>query len=85
MAPTTAQCREDSPLRCDWRKAVAEADPYRLKYSYEAGCWLLWLGLIPEAVKRCPGCDGVLPQIGPVTERMHREGWVDTYTGEEGG
>jgi hypothetical protein len=26
-----------------------------------------------------------LPQIGPVTERMHREGWVDTYTGEEGG
>ena len=85
MAPTTTRCRQDLPLRCDWRKRLADADPYRLKYSYEAGAWLLWLGDIPEAVDTCPGCGGALPQIGPVVAKLHREGWVDSYTGEDGG
>ena len=85
MAPTSAQCKRDSPLRCDWRASLAERDPERLRYSYEAGCWLLWIGQEPQVVHECPGCGGVLPQIGPVKEQMHREGWVDTYTGEEGG
>ena len=85
MAPTTPRCRQDSPLRCVWRKELAEREPSRLHYSYEAGDWLLWLGDMPQVVRECPGCGGTLPQIGPVVERMDREGWVDTYTGEEGG
>ena len=85
MAPTTARCKVDSPLRCDWRADVAQRDPLRLHYSYEAGSWLLWLGGEPEAVTHCPGCGGALPQIGPVTAKLHAEGWVDSYSGEEGG
>lgn len=85
MAPTATLCRHDSPLRCAWRASVAESDPGRLRYSYEAGGWLFWLGLVPEAVVTCPGCGGALPQIGPVVARLHREGWVDSYHGEDGG
>jgi hypothetical protein len=85
MAPTTAQCRNDSPLRCAWRAALSERDPERLRYSYEASTWLLWLGDVPEAVSICPGCGGVLPQIGPVVAKLQAQGWVDTSTGEDGG
>lgn len=85
MAPTTTRCKQDSPLRCQWRAEVAAREPTRLHYSYEAGSWLLWLGGEPERVSDCPGCGGALPQIGPVVARMQRQGWVDSYTGEEGG
>lgn len=85
MAPLTNQCKHDSPLRCAWRASLAASDPERLRYSYEASSWLLWLGDVPEAVEMCPGCGGALPQIGPVLERMHDTGWVDSYTGEDGG
>lgn len=85
MAPLTTRCKADSPLRCAWRAGLVERDPDRLRYSYEAGTWLLWLGAIPEAVEVCPGCGGVLPQIGPVTAKLARGGWVDSYSGEDGG
>lgn len=85
MAPIASRCRHDSPLRCAWRAEVATREPERLRYSYEASSWLLWLGNVPEAVDICPGCGGALPQIGPVTLRIRREKWVDSYTGEEGG
>ena len=85
MAPLTERCRVDSPLRCAWRASLAESDPGRLRYSYEAYTWLLWLGAVPEAVDTCPGCGGALPQIGPVVARLTLEKWVDSYTGEDGG
>ena len=85
MAPTATRCRHDSPLRCAWRAAVAERDPQRLHYSYEAYTWLLWLGDTPQAVDMCPGCGGALPQIGPVVAKLQAQGWVDTFSGEDGG
>lgn len=85
MAPITTQCKHDSPLRCAWRATLSEREPERLRYSYEAGAWLLWLGLTPEPLAYCPGCGGELPQIGPVLVRLNREGWVDSYSGEDGG
>ena len=72
-------------MRCEWRARLAEREPTRLHYSYDAGTWLLWLGDTPMAVRDCPGCGGALPQIGPVVGKLRAEGWVDTYTGEEGG
>lgn len=85
MAPLTERCRYDSPLRCEWRAGLSAREPERLRYSYEAGVWLLWLGNVPEVVNTCPGCGGVLPQIGPVVARMTLEKWADSYTGEDGG
>jgi hypothetical protein len=85
MAPIASRCRNDSPLRCEWRASLSEREPDRLRYSYEAGNWLLWLGAIPEAVEVCPGCGGALPQIGPVVAKLQAQGWVDSYTGEDGG
>lgn len=84
MAPTTTRCKHDSPLRCEWRASVAEHDPLRLHYSYEAGAWLLWMGDVPEVRDVCPGCQGKLPQMGPVVERLHTQGWP-TIDGEDGG
>ncbi len=85
MAPITERCRNDSPLRCAWRARLAQSDPERLRYSYEAYTWLFWLGSVPEAVSICPGCGGALPQIGPVLAKLHRGGTWDRFEGEDGG